>query len=106
MTVPLEVDFWNMPPDAAIQAAAQNEAHSLETDSPITSCRVRVTPNSYAVQIVVLAGSTMLRFEGDSGWSRMLPHPRATWSNKGDPDAGAILHRAFAEIHRQFPNLS
>ncbi|MGP0072041.1 MAG: hypothetical protein ACLPWF_08915 [Bryobacteraceae bacterium] len=59
MTVPLEVDFWNMPPDVTIDAAAQNEARSLETDSPITSCRVTVTPweNSYAVQIVVLAGS-------------------------------------------------
>lgn len=68
MTVPLEVDFWNMPPDAMIEAAAQIEAHSLGGDNCITSCRVRVSPceNSYAVQIVILAGPTMLRFEGDS----------------------------------------
>lgn len=94
-----------MPPDAAIEAAAQNEAHSLETGGPITSCRVTVTPreNSYAVQIVVLASSTMLRFEGDSRWSRMLRLVGALWSNNCEPDtAESVLHRAFAKIHAQF----
>jgi hypothetical protein len=85
MTLPLQVDFWNMPPDPDIEVAAQNEANSLECENPITSCRVTVTRGDgcYAVQIVVLAGSKMLRFERDSRLCRIMRWARARLDQKG-----------------------
>jgi len=109
MTLPLEINFWNMPPEPCIEAAAQNELLSLEPGNSITSCRVKVTRSetglhhsSYAVQIVVLAGPKMLRFEGDSTWSRILRHAGDLGSKKGEPDTvETALHRAFTNIHAQ-----
>jgi hypothetical protein len=106
MTVPLEVNFYNMLPDPELVEAAQTEVNSLERDNPITSCRVTVGPpdtaskhSPYDVRIVVLAGSKMVRVECDSRWSRSAWHP---WSEKAEPDASqGALHRAFAKIRFQ-----
>jgi hypothetical protein len=106
MTVPLEVNFYNMRPDPELVEAAQTEVDSLERDNPITSCRVTVTApltasrhSTYDVRIVVLAGSSMFRVEHDSLWPRSVLHP---WPEKAAPDASqGALHRAFAKIRFQ-----
>jgi hypothetical protein len=109
MTLPLEVNFWNMPPEPSLEAAARDELCSLKPDEPLTSCRVSVrrskagsTEPRYDVQVVVLAGPKMLRAGCDSPWSRLLRHAVAPWSQSVEPDtAAAALHRAFAKIHAQ-----
>jgi len=109
MTLPLEVNFWNMSPEPSLEAAARDELCSLEPDEALTSCRVSVkrsragyTEARYHIQVVVLAGPKMLRAGCDSLWSRLLRHPIAPWSESVELDAAAgALHRAFAKIHAQ-----
>ena len=99
MTLPLEVNFWNMPREPGLEAAAEDEVRSLEPGGPLTSCRVSVMRSErsqhphYDVQIVVLAGSRVLCAGCDPTWSRLFRH---------EPDtAAAALHRAFVKIHAQ-----
>jgi hypothetical protein len=93
MTLPLEVSFWNMPPEPTLVAAVESELHSLAPTNPITSCRVRVTHSalsansSYDVHIVVLSGSRRLRALWSRGEKSVTPEP--------------ALRRAFARIHAQ-----
>lgn len=108
MTLPLEVSFWNMPPEPTLVAAVENELHSLEPSNPITSCRVSVTHSpaqsvdpSYHIQIVVLSGSRLLCSRGGSS---LLKRLCARWSRREKPEAAEpALHRAFARIHAQLP---
>lgn len=90
MTVPLEVNFWNMPQEPGLEAAAKDEVRSLELDNHLTSCRVSVRRSkdrssrlSYNIRVAVLSGAKLLSAESDS--SHESP--------------GSALHRAFAQIH-------
>lgn len=98
MTLPLEVDFCNMPCEPGLEAAAQDELRGLEPAKHLTSCRVRITRlraestyPRYDVRIVVLSGAHMASADCGSSWSRYL---------SGDGPETA-LHRAFAKIHAQ-----
>jgi hypothetical protein len=111
MTLPLEVNFWNMPPEPSLEAAAEEEVRCLEPEQPLTSCRVSVRRSqvdsshaAYDVKIVVLAGPTMFCAGYDSPWYRLMRQAVAPWSRRAvDNTAGTALHRAFAQIHAQLP---
>ena len=109
MTVPVEVNFWNMPREPSLEAAARDELRSLEPDGSITSCRVSVrrsrpnsTEPSYYVQIIVLAGPKMLRASCAPRWFQRLRLAVVPWARNAQPDtAESALRRAFAKIRGQ-----
>ncbi len=83
MTLPLEVNFCNMPREPTLEAAAQEEVRSLESNHCLVSCRVSVTRSKakYDIRIVALTGPSMFCAHCDT--------PLA---------ATTALHRAFAQI--------